>query len=61
MKRELKNSMRNEPELIEKFIQQLLDSGARISELLLLPPSDKINEGHNNIVCHSDVFSTSSQ
>jgi hypothetical protein len=46
MKSKLKISMQNEPELIEKFIQQLLDNGARISASLLLPAPEKINAGH---------------
>ena len=46
MKSELKISMQNEPELIEKFIQQLLDNGARISTSLLLPPPKKVAAGH---------------
>jgi hypothetical protein len=46
MKSELKISMQNEPELIEKFIQQLLDNGAQISASLLPSPPKKINAGH---------------
>jgi len=46
MKSELRISMQNEPELIEKFIQQLLDNGARISTSLLLPPPKKVTAGH---------------